>query len=214
MSAALAVGLTPSTSYRVCPRRAISARARCLPIGGPQVAQELVFGRQHEPAFFVDRVPVRLHRPQEAVELPIAIVRTGVDRDRLRIGLAHHLLRLAIRFGFDLLELPLFLAADFGALALALGPVPIGNSLALRDHSLEYLGLYGLDIVDASNLDILELDAVIRHRLGRALENEARELFPPQLDLARGFALHDILDFFGLFECTVVAPHHFDEVMV
>ena len=101
----------------------------------------------------------RLHRLQELVELGVLAVGPGVDGGGLGVGGALHLLGrlVARRRGAE--HVALLLAADLGRAALAFGAAALGDALALGDHPLEDLLLHALDVVDALEAHVHELDA-------------------------------------------------------
>src|SRR5690606_34257813 len=131
----------------------------------------------------------------------------AVDTDRLGIRLAADLLRLPGRLGVDAAQFALHLAGNLQAAALALGTEALGNGLALGDHPVLHLAAHRVDIVDALDAHVPELDSQFRHQPGGAGEDLGFELFPAQLGaLGEGDILPLLLDFVQLLHIHVPVP--------
>src|SRR5690606_2862300 len=120
--------------------------------------------------------PVTLQRLEKVVKLGIFAESFAVDPRRLRVRLADDLLRAPLRLGTDPSELPLHLAEDLLAAAFTLGAKARRNALALGDHPRLDLLAYRVDVVDALDADVDELDAETGHLARCRLEHLLLEL--------------------------------------
>src|SRR6266542_4571095 len=93
--------------------RAVRRRPGGSSLSGPapEEAEEIPLGRQHEGSVLaVQPLAISLQRPIKRIELLVLVEGVGIDLDRLRVAVATHALRVALRLG-----------EDHGALALGIG---------------------------------------------------------------------------------------------
>src|SRR2546422_161167 len=74
------------------------------------------------------------------------------------------------------------LAANLRRPSLAFGPAALRDALALRNHALEDLLLDGIDVVDALEADVHQLDAELGRDMGGLLQDDLRDLAPAHGD--------------------------------
>src|SRR5690606_27131202 len=131
---------------------------------------------------------VAFERAEECVELRVLAEGLTVNACRFGIGLADDLFGFARGLGANAAQLALHVAENLLAPALALGTEPRRDTLSLGDHAVLDLGTHRVDVVDASDAYVHELDPQAGHQLGGRCEH-----LPLQLGAA----------FLGLFEVGV-----------
>src|SRR5690606_8542184 len=89
----------------------------------------------------------------------------AVDARRLGVGLAADLLRPPLAVGEDAPLLALGLAVDLGAAPGAFGAELLGDALALGDHPILDLAADLVDVVEALDAHVDQLDAERRDHL-------------------------------------------------
>jgi hypothetical protein len=128
-----------------------------------QIPEEIRVRLDHERGIAADGA-IALQRLEEGVELRVRAVGAAVDARRLGVGLADDLLRLARGFGADGGELALHVAQDFLALALAFRAEALGDALPFGDHAVLDLHAHRVDVIDALQAHVDQLDAEPGHQ--------------------------------------------------
>src|SRR5690606_39155901 len=146
-----------------------------LPRNRLQIAEEIRVRIEHQRRVVADR-PVALERLEERIELGILAERLAVDPRRFRVGGTDDLLRAPLGLRANPPELPLHLAENLLAAAFAFRAEARRDAAPLRDHSLFDLLAHLVDIVDALDPDVDQLDAELRHQARRGLEHLVLEL--------------------------------------
>ena len=154
----------------------------------------------------------RLHRLPELEEAGVAAVGPGVDRGRLRVGLALELLGRPVAHRARRQHVALLLAADLGGSPLALGAAALGDALSLRDHPLEDGLLHRVRVVEALEAHVHELDPELRGDLRRSLQDALGDLLPPGPDRGHRLGLADAAELARGGEVPVRGAHDLDEV--
>ena len=131
-----------------------------------QDREDLGLGRQEQRGPLVEHRLVGLQRAQEAVERRVPAERVGVDPHRLGLALGPEARGFLVGLGRDPGLLPLGLGDHPAGVALALGAELLGDLAALRLHALEHALLVCLRQEELADVDVDDLDAVGRQRVG------------------------------------------------
>jgi hypothetical protein len=97
-------------------------------------------------------------------------------------------------------------AAPFRAAAL-------GDAAAFGDHAVEDLGLHAVDVVDALEAYVAQLDAVLRHDFLGFLEDLGRQLGAPRLDVGLRLGRADSRQLLVRLKLAVGCAHELDQVV-
>src|SRR5437667_209287 len=168
--------------------------------------------RTRPPGPLVQAGVERLHRLEELVEVRITAIGAGVDRGGLRVRGALDLLGRLVPGGAGGEHVALLLAANLRGPSLAFGPAALRDALALRNHALEDLLLDGIDVVDALEADVHQLDAELGRDVGGLLQDDLGGLAPPHGHRGHGFRGPDARQLLRQLEGTVARTDHLDQV--
>src|SRR5439155_2213127 len=185
---------------------------RLAPARRLQVLQQLRIGGQDQPRLLVQAGVERLHRLEELVEVRITAIGAGVDRGRLRVRGALDLLGRLVPGGAGREHVALLLAANLRRPPLAFGPAALRDALALRNHALEDLLLDGVDVVDALEAHVHQLDAELGRDPGGLLQDDLGDLAPPHGHRGHGLRGPDARQLLRQLEGTVARTDHLDQV--